>query len=207
MEGIRALSAHVIHGARAPEIPLEDTGTFGTFKNREVRLITRQCRRGFDMSTSAATIVALTLALGVAGGARAQGGKPAARGTLAQMAWLAGIWAGAAGPATFEERWTPPAGGAMLAVSRTLKGDRMVAFEFLRIVERNEGLVYIAQPNGRPPTEFTLTNITADSATFENPSHDFPKMIRYTRRADGSLEARVSDGGQKGETFLFKRSP
>ena len=93
----------------------------------------------------------------------------------------------------------------MLSVSRTLKGDRMVAFEFLRIVERDGGLVYIAQPNGRPPTEFTLTAITTDSATFENPIHDFPKMIRYARRADGSLEARVSDGGQKSETFVFKK--
>ena len=94
----------------------------------------------------------------------------------------------------------------MLAVSRTLKGDRMVAFEFLRIVERDGSLVYIAQPNGRPPTEFTLTAITADSATFENPTHDFPKMIRYSKRADGSLEARVSDGGQKAEVFVFRSS-
>lgn len=94
----------------------------------------------------------------------------------------------------------------MLAVSRTLKGDRMVAFEFLRIVERDGSLVYIAQPNGRPPTEFTLTALTADSATFENPTHDFPKMIRYSKRADGSLEARVSDGGQKAEVFVFKSS-
>ncbi len=136
----------------------------------------------------------------------AQGGK-AAHGTLTQLAWLAGTWAGGSGPVTFEERWTPAAGGAMLAVSRTMKGDRMVAFEYLRIVERDGGLVYIAQPNGRPPTEFTLTAITADSATFENPMHDFPKMIRYAKRADGSLEARVSDGGQKAETFVFKKTP
>jgi hypothetical protein len=94
----------------------------------------------------------------------------------------------------------------MLGVSRTLKGDRMVAFEFLRIVERNGGLIYIAQPEGRPPTEFTLTAVTADSVTFENPAHDFPKVIRYSRRADGSLEARVSDGGQKSQSFVFKRS-
>ena len=94
----------------------------------------------------------------------------------------------------------------MLAVSRTIKGDRMVAFEFLRIVEREGGLVYIAQPNGRPPTEFTLSAITADAATFENPSHDFPKVIRYTRRPDGTLEARVSDGAQRAETFVFRRS-
>ena len=151
--------------------------------------------------------VALTLVLGLSGTVYAQGGKPAARGTLAQLAWLAATWVGGDGPVTVEERWTPAAGGAMLAVSRTLKGDRMVAFEFLRIVERDGGLVYVAQPNGRPPTEFTLTAITADSATFENPMHDFPKMIRYTRRADGSLEARVSDGGNKAETFVFRKQP
>ncbi len=159
------------------------------------------------MSSCVTTIIALAVILGPLDHANAQGGKPAARGTLTQLAWLAGTWSGGDGPVTFEERWTPAAGGAMLAVSRTLKGDRMVAFEFLRIVERDGGLVYIAQPNGRPPTEFTLTAITADSATFENPMHDFPKMIRYSRRADGSLEARVSDGGQKGETFVFRKVP
>jgi hypothetical protein len=159
------------------------------------------------MRRRAATILAITLVLGTAALIRAQDATPAARGTLTHIAWLVGTWSGRNGPVTFEERWTPPAGGAMLAVSRTLKGDRMAAFEFLRIIERDGSLVYIAQPNGRPPTEFTLTAITADSATFENPAHDFPKLIRYARRADGSLEARVSDGGQKVETFLFTKTP
>jgi hypothetical protein len=158
------------------------------------------------MTGCVATFVALAAILGPLDEARAQGSKPAARAAIAQLAWLAGTWNGADGPVAFQERWTSPAGGAMLAVSRTLKGDRMVAFEFLRIVERDGSLVYIAQPNGRPPTEFTLTAITADSATFENPTHDFPKMIRYSKRADGSLEARVSDGGQKAEVFVFKSS-
>ena len=96
----------------------------------------------------------------------------------------------------------------MLAVSRTLKGGRMTGFEFLRIVERNGGLVYIAQPGGRPPTEFALTRISGESATFENPAHDFPKMIRYTKRNDGTLEARVSDGTDaNAEVYIFKRQP
>ena len=129
-----------------------------------------------------------------------------ARATLAQLAWLAGDWSGTMGRSSIEERWTPAAGGSMLAVSRTIKDDRLAAFEFLRIVERDGSLVYIAQPNGRPPTEFTLTRIDAESATFENPSHDFPNMIRYTRRPDGSLEARVSGaGGERPQTFVFTR--
>jgi hypothetical protein len=128
-----------------------------------------------------------------------------ARATLADIAWIEGTWVGR-GAVSLEERWTPAAGGAMLGVSRTVKDNRMVAFEFLRIVERAGGLVYIAQPNGVPPTEFTLTAVDAESATFENPAHDYPKMIRYSKRPDGSLEARISaEGGQRPQTFVFKR--
>jgi Domain of unknown function (DUF6265) len=128
------------------------------------------------------------------------------RASISQIAWLAGAWAGGGGAVALEERWTPAAGGAMLAVSRTVKGDRMVAFEFLRIVERDGTLIYIAQPDGRPPTEFRLSAITPDSATFENKAHDFPKVIAYARKPDGTLEARVSDGNQKGEVFTFRRA-
>jgi uncharacterized protein DUF6265 len=136
--------------------------------------------------------------------------KPAAatpaKATLADVEWIAGTWIGGEGPLSLEERWTPAAGGAMLGVSRTVKGTRMVAFEFLRIVERNGGLVYIAQPNGRAPTEFTLTSFDATAATFENPAHDYPTMIRYAKQPDGSLEARISaEGGQRPQTFRFKR--
>ena len=138
------------------------------------------------------------------GSAVVQQGTAPTKATISAMAWLAGTWRMSDQGFSIEERWTPAAGDAMLAVSRTVKGNRMIAFEFLRIVERNGGLVYIAQPNGRPPTEFVLTAVSRQSATFENPTHDFPKMIQYTLRADGVLEARVSDGGQNGESFVFR---
>jgi hypothetical protein len=138
------------------------------------------------------------------------------RASIGDMSWLAGEWVSSGSPTTIEERWTPPAGGAMLGVARTLSGDRtkerrqgvpidMVEFEFLRIVQRDGGLVYVAQPGGRPPTEFVLTMFSKDSATFENPAHDFPRVIRYALRANGTLEATISDGGQKARTFTFAR--
>ncbi len=135
----------------------------------------------------------------------AQDRKLPARAGISDMAWLAGNWGGDGQPVVVEERWTPAAGGAMLALSRTIKGERMVAFEFLRIVERDGGLVYIAQPNGRPPTEFVLTSLAGQTATFENRAHDFPKMIRYSLKPGGTLEARISDGGSRGESFLFTK--
>jgi hypothetical protein len=73
-----------------------------------------------------------------------------ARVGISDLAWLAGDWSGRSGTTELEERWTKPAAGAVLAVSRTVNDGRMFAFEFLRIVERSGGLVYIAQPGGRP---------------------------------------------------------
>ena len=126
---------------------------------------------------------------------------------MTQVAWIAGVWTGTRGSSTIEERWAPPAGGSMLAISRTLRDGLMPAFEFLCIVGRDGGLVYTAMPNGRSPaTDFTLTKIDATNATFENPTHDFPKMIRYTQRPDGTLEATISGaGGEKPQTFVFRR--
>ena len=130
-----------------------------------------------------------------------------ARATIAQVAWMAGAWFAGGASSTAEERWTPAAGGVMLGVARTLRGEKMTGFEFLRISERDGSLVYSAMPNGRSPaTEFVLTRIGARSATFENPAHDFPKMIRYTMTEDGMLEAVVSgDGSERPQTFRFKR--
>lgn len=70
-----------------------------------------------------------------------------AKAAIGDVAWLAGAWVGTRGTAattSIEERWSPPLGGAMLAVSRTVSRDRMSAFEFLRIVERDGGLVHRA---------------------------------------------------------------
>jgi hypothetical protein len=123
---------------------------------------------------------------------------------IPQLEWLGGTWVGTTATTIFEERWTPPAGGSMLAISRTIRNGVMNAFEFLCIVERHGGLVYQAMPNGRQPaTDFTLTRMAANSLTFENPAHDFPKMIRYTLGEDGTLEAVVS-GTEKQKPLVFR---
>ena len=132
-----------------------------------------------------------------------------AKAPMGDLAWLAGAWVGtkgAEGAVSIEERWSPPLGGAMLAVSRTVSRDKMVAFEFLRIVERDGGLVYIAQPGGRPPTEFVLTELGKTRAVFENPRHDSPQRIVYELSAEGHLSASIGFAkGGRPQRFEFKR--
>ena len=132
-----------------------------------------------------------------------------AKAAMGDMAWLAGAWVGTrgeGGATSIEERWSPPLGGAMLGVSRTVSRGSMRAFEFLRIVERDGGLVYIAQPGGASPTEFVLTELGPRRAVFENPRHDYPKRIVYEISAAGDLSATIgfTKGGSP-RRFEFKR--
>ncbi len=117
----------------------------------------------------------------------------AAKATIDDLKWLAGAWVGkrSTGSST-EERWSPPLGGAMLAVSRSVNASgKMFGFEYLRIVERESGLVYVAQPGGGNPTEFILTEWSPTRAVFENPRHDYPKRILYELSSEGGLRATI----------------
>ena len=130
------------------------------------------------------------------------------KAVIGDLSWLAGDWGGNRSSGTsIEERWSPPLGGAMLAVSRTVNtSGKMVAFEYLRIVEREGGLVYIAQPGGNTATEFVLSELNGTRAVFVNPRHDYPKRIVYELSASGELSATI--GQLKGGTprrFEFKK--
>ena len=116
---------------------------------------------------------------------------------LAGLAWLAGQWTGEEEGVKMEEYWTEPGGGVMVGLHRDVFPDGKVFFEFLIIEGRENGMVYLAQPKGSPPTEFRLTESGPAQAVFENPAHDFPQRIVY-RREGRRLCAEVS-GLSKGE--------
>jgi hypothetical protein len=131
-------------------------------------------------------------------------GSPLTAQTLQDFAWLAGTRS-MKGNALIEERWTEPASNMMLGVSRTVRGDKVVEFEFLRIESRADGIYYVAQPGGRPPTAFKLTRWDGTEAIFENPAHDFPKRVMYRKLPDNVVWAKVDGGaGTKGPEFTFK---
>jgi hypothetical protein len=127
--------------------------------------------------------------------------------TLADLAWLAGHWSVELGPTRVEEVWLAPAGGFLLGMNRTVPKSGSGQFEYLRIEQREDGIVYVASPGGRTPTDFPLADFGKDFVLFANPEHDFPKEIRYELTKDG-LRARVSgdaDGKEQAEEWTWKR--
>ena len=150
------------------------------------------------------SMLVATLAAGLTTGAAAQSAE-----RVRQLAWLAGCWAQTGGGRTVEEQWMQPRGGLMLGAGRTVKGDSLVEFEQVRILERGGRLVYAAAPSGQTPAEFESIALTDSSVTFENAGHDFPQRVLYRRIGADSLVARVEGtrGGRlHGVDFPYQRT-
>lgn len=130
--------------------------------------------------------------------------------TIEQLGWLAGCWRYDGRDDGSVEHWLPPAGGAMLAVTRVIRDDRMVSYEFLRVEETRDGsLRLIAAPVGQTVTAFALSAIETGAVAFENLQHDFPQRISYRLVDDDRLIARAeatTDDGDTGIDFPMTRS-
>ncbi|MHC4590984.1 MAG: DUF6265 family protein [Planctomycetota bacterium] len=135
------------------------------------------------------------------------GGEPGS--DLAGLGWLTGSWVLVSGGAVSEEHWTRPRGRTMLGLNRTVIDGRTAAFEYVRIEDTPDGVVFLASPQGRhPPTPFALVESGPHRAVFENPGHDFPNRIVYERRGD-RLDARIEgkqDGQPISEEWSWRRS-
>jgi hypothetical protein len=112
--------------------------------------------------------------------------------TVDDLAWLSGCWAIDGADAGSIEAWLSPAGGTLLGVSRTVKGGKTVAYEFVQIRALDDGvLAYIAKPSNQAEATFPLARMGKQEVVFENKAHDFPQRIIYRLAEPGVLQARI----------------
>lgn len=128
---------------------------------------------------------------------------------ISSLAWLSGCWAYDGKDPGSGEYWMPPIGGAMFAVTRTVREGRTVGFEYLRIAETDgHSLALFASPSGQSPVRFDLVSQTSAAIVFENPEHDFPQRIHYRLTDEESLLGRIegkSDGRAVAVDFPMTR--
>ena len=103
-------------------------------------------------------------------------GMALASGTAsaAEFDWLAGQWCGGSTERKIEEVWLPEAGGALLGMSRTVRGSSTESFEFMRLVPAGKNTGLYVQPNGVAPTVFAIANHGDGWVVFENPRTTSP---------------------------------
>ena len=124
--------------------------------------------------------------------------EPAPPASSDPLAWMEGRWCGKDEDQLIEETWLPPRQGESIGMSRTIAGDRMISFEFMRIADIEGKVALMAQPNGEPPVSFARTDGGADWIRFENKQHDYPQRIEY-RKAGAGLHAEIGGPGEPGK--------
>lgn len=128
------------------------------------------------------------------------------------LAWLEGTWVDEEGTG---EHWFHAADDDVLVgqgfIVRALMEHELdenphaveQTTETMEILHRAEDYVYVASPEGQTRTEFVITTLEADHFIAENPSHDFPTRIEYTREGE-TLTANVSSS-ERAFSLVFAR--
>lgn len=131
--------------------------------------------------------------------ALAASARSAPEASVSEFSWLTGCWAGVDAEFGTGELWTPPAGGTMLGVSRTVRGGKTVEYEFMQIGEVAPGkLAFIAHPSGQAKAAFPLVRSSQGELVFEDPGHDYPQRIIYRLVEPRLLHARI-EGVRNGQ--------
>ncbi len=124
-----------------------------------------------------------------------------------EFGWLEGTWK--LKDKDVYEVWKLADDGKTLeGISYRIRSNDTIVTERIRLVYKNGSFHYVPDVAGdQAPVDFTITSHTSDSFVAENPTHDFPKLIRYQRiRKDQHefIEAAI-EGNGKVIAYLFSR--
>lgn len=130
---------------------------------------------------------------------------------LDKTEWLIGTWENKTPEGSLYEKWGKISETEFSGMSFVIDGQDTVVFETIRLVQEQGKLVYIptaSGQNGGQAIRFPLTKFSESKLIFENPTHDFPQFITYTKLAKDSLIAEISgsvDGKESKQAFPMRR--
>ena len=142
-----------------------------------------------------------------------QGKDTAAARQIAKADWLIGAWENKMPNGTLSENWEKENDSVFKGQSFFINGKDTIHSESIVLLEQKGTLIYrptVKGQNADKPVDFKLTTSTDKQLVFENPAHDFPQKISYTKITNDSLVAEIS-GQQQGkpasEKFAMKKKP
>ena len=123
-----------------------------------------------------------------------------------KLEWLTGKWIrtnSSAGQSGYET-WNKVSDLKLSGKGITLKGKEVIFTENLVLTVKGNDIFYVVTVSGETkPVYFKLTAITDKGFTCENPKHDFPKKITYSR--SGNHVKAVISGDGKSVDYIFLR--
>lgn len=130
---------------------------------------------------------------------------------LAKADWFLGRWENNSSEGNLSETWQKENDSTFQGASYFVIGKDTVFAESVKLWQKGNQLIYevtVPGQNGSRPVEFAMTSSNGKQIVFENPQHDFPNKITYTKVANDSLVAEISgnkNGKPSSETFRMKK--
>ncbi len=130
---------------------------------------------------------------------------------ISKAEWLIGTWENKTQRGSIYETWNKTNDNEFSGISYIIKEKDTIVFENIRLVQEQDGLFYIPtvkNQNDGLPVRFATKTISETQMVFENPKHDFPQIISYTKITSDSLVAEISgtkNGQERKQTFPMKR--
>ena len=115
--------------------------------------------------------------------------------------WLIGSWHSISPEGTVIESWSKQNDSVYSGTSFFIIGKDTVSSESISLEQTGDELSYnptVKNQNDNKAVKFKLTSSTGSQLIFENPFHDFPQKITYTKINNDSLQAEIS-GMSKGK--------
>ncbi|MFD2902879.1 DUF6265 family protein [Sphingobacterium anhuiense] len=105
------------------------------------------------------------------------------------------------------EHWDQLNESTMKGFSYQMKHGQIIVSEYLELNQVKKGITFIAsvlnQNNGKSVPFIFMEK--KEGYTFENPNHDYPKQIVYTKIFKNEVQVTVSDMKQKTSTYRIYR--
>lgn len=115
----------------------------------------------------------------------------AAKGGVAELAWLAGCWQNTVNGRELREEWLPLRGGMLIGAGQQTMQGVMQDYEFLRIDSREGGVYFTQFGAAGKEVSFRLSGTTTDGNdtifTFDHTTSSFPARLLYRRGEQGWL--------------------
>ena len=130
---------------------------------------------------------------------------------ITKAEWLIGAWENKTQRGSIYETWSKMNDNEFSGMSYIIKEKDTVVFENIQLVQEQDGLFYIPtvkNQNDGLPVRFAAKTNSETQLVFENPQHDFPQIISYTKITADSLVAEISgtkNGQERKQTFPMKR--
>ncbi|MBA4275496.1 DUF6265 family protein [Flavobacterium sp.] len=126
--------------------------------------------------------------------------------------WLLGQWENKSDEGNLLEIWEKKNDSIYFGESYFIKGKDTLHFEKIELQQKGENLLYVTTIKGQnndKPVTFVHNDTIEKQLVFENPKHDFPQKIAYSKITKDSIVIQISgiqQGKPSSERFSMKKT-